>query len=149
MAFVTGDANVIPALEIAISEKWNIEIYMWSDAISNDIHSFSAEHVHGDQIEICPLDDQLEFINFFCYELDVHLKEIGSNIKEWMHRRRPMYSGAAFSVDPGAFPDHNLSIGWIKRLEQIAKWPFQYHALVFGRQCQQDRQSCCNVQKRF
>ena len=125
MAFVTGDANVIPALKKATNEMWDIEIYMWRDAISPDIYSFAAEH--DNQIKICPLDEQLESISFFRYELDIHLKEIGSNLKEWTRRRQPMYRGAVFSIKPGAFLDHNLSREWIEKLEQIARWPFQYY----------------------
>lgn len=125
MAFVTGDANVVPALKKVVDCAWQVEIYMWSDAISSDIHSFAADH--EDQVKIRALDDQLNFICFHCYDLNVHLKETGSNIKTWMRRRQPMCCGAVFSMEPGAFPNHTPSMEWIEELETITKWPFQFH----------------------
>ena len=124
MAFVTGDANVLPALEKVVKETWNVEIYMWRDAIHDDICKFAEKN---DQVNIYPLDDHLDFISFHRYELDIHLKEIGSNIKEWQRRRQPMYSGVVFEMHPRAFPNRILSSEWIEKLEKITKWPFQYY----------------------
>ena len=35
---VTGDANVIPAIEGVLGEEqWKVEVYMWANAISNQL----------------------------------------------------------------------------------------------------------------
>ena len=124
MAFVTGDANVLPALEKVVKERWNVEIYMWRDAIHEDICIFAKKN---DEVDTYPLDDHLEFVSFYRYELDIHLNEIGSNIREWQRRRQPMYSGVVFEMYPRACPNHILSSEWIEKLEKITKWPFQYY----------------------
>ena len=131
MVFVTGDAHVVPALKKAVNERWEIEIYMWKDSISRDIHLFAAEYPN--QVKICPLDEHLDFVCFFHYELNIQLNEevrTNINIKKWLHRRRPMYCGAVLSIEPQAFPNHNLSTTWIRDLEMITKWPFQYYWFI-------------------
>ena len=128
MVFVTGDAHVVPALKKAVEKMWEIEIYMWGKSISRDIHLFAAEYPN--QVKICPLDEHLDTVCFFRYELDIQLKEMGTNIKEWLRRRQPMYCGAVLLIEPQAFPSHNLPSTWISKLELITKWPFQYYWFI-------------------
>lgn len=63
IVLVTGDANVILALEKVLEEKyWQIEVYMWDHAISKKLKKFTDSHPK--RVEVTPLDKYLDKLAF-------------------------------------------------------------------------------------
>ena len=132
MAFVTGDANVVPALKkIVRQEGWTVEIYMWSQSISNSLLEFAAEE--SDRVKIISLDDYLDKISFSQNELDVVLMKGRKNLSQWRHRQLAKPYGIVFTIQPGTFSNGNVSKEWVENLEAITKWPLQYYWFIEGK----------------
>lgn len=135
MVFVTGDANVLPALKkIVRQEGWTIEIYMWSQSISNSLLEFAEEESQSDRVKIMPLDSYLDTISFSKNELDVVLGKGKKNLQQWRHRQLAKPHGIVFTMKPGAFSHGNVSKEWIENLEVITKWPLQYYWFIEGKE---------------
>lgn len=110
IVLVTGDADVIPAIEKVIEEeKWNIEVYMWEQAFSRAIRQFASDN---DRVEMKYLDSYLEQFTFtsMMFPIQYHIST--------KHTVR-----VVFSMVEERTPDK----AWTRKLESIAKWPFQYY----------------------
>jgi uncharacterized LabA/DUF88 family protein len=109
---VTGDADVIPALNEVVQEKvWNVEVYMWRHALSSKIHDYARMY---DRVIVKHLDDYLENITFTNMKFQIPNQEV---VCEY---------GVMFSMKPNVFPKRMPTDWWIKQVESIAQWPFQY-----------------------
>ena len=42
MIFISGDADIIEAIEIALEKSWNVEVYMWQHATSNEFRKLKG-----------------------------------------------------------------------------------------------------------
>lgn len=116
IVLVTGDADVIPALDEVIKEdRWKIEVYMWRRAIAKDINKYAA--AHKDRVEIKHLDEYLGKVTFtnMRYAFNRVLKH---KVKE---------CGVVFSMIDKAFSNRIPDRAWCNKLESIAQWPFQYY----------------------
>lgn len=118
IVLVTGDADVIPALDKIIKkERWKIEVYMWQQAIAKNISKFASDH--KDRVEIKHLDSCLEKATFTCMRFPISSNiNLKSKVKE---------NGIVFSMAPNAFGNRIPDKAWCKRLESITQWPFQYY----------------------
>lgn len=115
IVLVTGDADVIPALDKVIKkEPWKIEVFTWRQAIANNITKFASDHKA--RVEIKYLDHCLQatFTNRR-FNLQVHSNNI---VKEY---------GFVFSMAPRAFDKHDPDKAWCEHLETITQWPFEYY----------------------
>lgn len=130
IAFVTGDANVVPALKkIVKQEGWTIEIYMLDQAISKSLLDFANDPAHTSRVNIIRLDDHLDEISFSQNELDVALK-VGpgkKNFRQWKHRLLAKPYSVVFTMPPGAFPNKVVSREWVENLEKVTRWPLQHY----------------------
>ena len=118
IVLVSGDADVIPALEKVIQEeRWKIEVYMWQQAIAKNLSRFALKH--KERVEIKYLDNCLDKATFtsmrFPIASNINLK---SRVKE---------NGVVFSMEYGAFLNRIPDKAWCNRLENITQWPFQYY----------------------
>lgn len=116
IVLVTGDADIIPALEEIIKEdEWKIEVYMWRQGIAKDIKVFAD--VHKSRVEIRHLDEYLSKVTFtnmkFAFD-----KSLMSKVKE---------NGVVFSMVDKAFGNRIPHKAWCNQLDSIAQWPFQYY----------------------
>ena len=116
IVLVSGDADVIPALDEVIKEdRWKIEVYMWRRAIARDIKKYAA--AHKDRVEIKHLDEYLGRVTF-------------TNIKFAFKRglkHKVKESGVVFLMKEKAFINRIPDKAWCNQLESIAQWPFQYY----------------------
>ena len=118
IVLVTGDANVLPAVEKVLEEKqWNVEVYMWKDALSKQIIYYGAEHHR--RVKVIPLDSYLDHLAFTNMRFSV------SN-RDYLIRTVSAY-GVVFSMKPNAFKRRVPTKQWFQRLENIAQWPCRYY----------------------
>ena len=135
MAFVTGDTNVVPALEkIMKQEGWAIEIYMWTQSIAKSLMEFSQDPNHSGRVKIIPLNDHLDKISFSQNELDVTLVNGRKNYRQRKHRQLAKPYGVVFSMQPDAFTEGVVSNEWVEELEAVTRWPLQYYWFIAGKQ---------------
>ena len=118
IVLVTGDANVLPALEKVIEEeRWHVEVYMWKDALSKQLTYYAAQH--HKRVEVTPLDkyfDHLAFTNmkFSVSNRDYLLRTVNT-------------CGVVFTMTNKAFKNRVPTKRWFQQLENIAQWPCRYY----------------------
>ena len=62
IVLVTGDANVLPALEKVLEEKqWSVEVYIWMDALSKQLYCGAKNQ---GRVQVLPLDSYLDHLVF-------------------------------------------------------------------------------------
>ena len=115
---VTGDANVIPAIEGVLGEeRWKVEVYMWANSISNQIRKFA--HAHNDRVKVFDLDRYLDQVTFTNIKFTFSNPNVRSMIFAY---------GLVFTMEKGAFSPSRVPAGdWIDKLDSLAQWPAQYY----------------------
>ena len=114
---VTGDADVIPALDKVIEAgNWQIEVYMWDHALSKELKKYAASHPK--EVEVTPLDKYFEKLAFTNMQFDISNRDVLRKVKAF---------SIVFTMKAEAFKNRVPSEKWIKKLESIAQWPFQYY----------------------
>ena len=117
IVLVTGDANVIPALEKVLEEDhWQIEVYMWDHAISKKLKRFAEEH--RKKVEVTPLDKYLDKLAFTNMKVDISNRRLLQHVKAY---------GIVLTMKPKVFKNRIPSKKWINEVESIAQWPVQYY----------------------
>ena len=117
IVLVTGDANVIPALEKVLEEDhWQIEVYMWDHAISKKLKRFADEH--RKKVEVTPLDKYLDKLAFTNMKVDISNRRLLQHVKAY---------GIVLTMKPKVFKNRIPSKKWINEVESIAQWPVQYY----------------------
>lgn len=117
IVLVTGDANVIPALEKVLEEDyWQIEVYMWDHAISKKLKRFAEEH--RKKVEVIPLDKYLDKLAFTNMKVDISNRRLLQYVKAY---------GIVLTMKPKMFKNRIPSKKWINQVESIAQWPVQYY----------------------
>lgn len=118
IVLVTGDANVLPALEKVMEEKqWSVEVYMWKDALSKQLIYYGAKNQR--RIEIVPLDSYLDHLAF------TNMKFSVSNRDYFL--RTVATHGVVLTMEKKAFRRRVPTKKWFNQLENIAQWPFRYY----------------------
>ena len=113
IVLVAGDADCIPPIMKALDRGWNVEIYMWNHAISNEITRLCENH--SNQLRKFTLDEHLDKITFTEKELSLKgCREAA--IKD---------SGVVLHLRQQKV-DEDLE----RKIENISQWPFQYFWLV-------------------
>ena len=64
---VSGDADLIPAIEEGLRKKWSFEIWMWASGISKALKELQEEH--PESLKIGSLDPHLQAVSFTHSEL--------------------------------------------------------------------------------
>lgn len=117
IVLVTGDANVIPALDKVLEEDhWHVEVYMWEHAFSKKLKKFADEH--PSRVEVTPLDKYLDKLAFTNMKFDISNRSLLQSVKAF---------GVVFTMKPKSFKNRIPSNRWINELESIAQWPVQYY----------------------
>ena len=118
MILVTGDANMIPAIEGVVNEeRWKVEVYMWGSAISNQLRRFA--HRHNDRVKVSDLDQYLEKVTFTSMKFNISNPNFRSMVCAF---------GIVFAMKEGAFsPSRVPTNEWIDYLDSLAQWPSQYY----------------------
>ena len=110
---VTGDADIIPALEEVIEAgQWKLEIYMWKHAIAKDLKEFEKDHKN--RVQIIYLDKYLSQATFTNRKFDRKKKLKGR-------------TEVVLSLFPKAFKGYDPDESWLEDLEVITQWPFQHY----------------------
>ena len=118
IVLVTGDANVLPALEKVLEEKqWTIEVYMWKDALSKQLIYYGAKNQR--RVEIVPLDSYLDHLAFTNMKFSV-------SSRDYLLRTVTAH-GVVFTMEAKAFKRRVPTKKWFNQLENIAQWPFRYY----------------------
>lgn len=120
IVLVTGDADIIPAIEVIFNndQYWKIEVYMWSQAISRKFNP--TKEKYGGRLKIEQLDDYINDVTFTSMKFDTSNQAFSTTVHE---------NGVVFVMEPDAFPDQVPTYEWIREVEDVAKWPFQYYWL--------------------
>ena len=112
---VSGDADMIPALEkILKEEKWKIEVFAWEHTIAKGLKIFADEH--RDRVEVKYLDPYLDEVIFTSMKFPIPSNK--SQVKD---------GDVVLTMVPDAFRNRIPDKEWCSDLESIAKWPFQYY----------------------
>lgn len=121
MVIITGDADMIPAIDVALQNEWNVEVAMWEHAMSNELKELARK---GGRIKLRYLDDSFEKVTY----TDRKCQISGNNhfiplLKE---------SGVVLTVHEKEFhqwhspkdwyPDEK----WCKKVEELAQYQFEY-----------------------
>ena len=109
IVIVSGDADVIPAIEEGQAKNWSFEIWMWDSGISNALKDLAKKN--PELLTIFPLDSHLQHISFTNFKFDA---------KQLIKSR--MNSQSAVIKDFNFTPDE----GWQKRLSETLGWPFRF-----------------------
>lgn len=117
IVLVTGDADVIPAIEEVMREShWKVEVYMWKQAMSHELPRYAANH--PGLVEIKHLDDYLSQVSFTNMKFDIK----NPRIKHLAHTY-----GVVFTMEDDSFKRRVPTKSWINQLESIAQWPCQFY----------------------
>lgn len=112
---ITGDADAMPAINKSLENGWKVEVYMWENAISNDLKSAAKKK----ELDVFYLDDYLQKVTFtnmkFSLEGNEHLL---SKVKQ---------SGVVLTLRSDTFKNGAPTTRWCQKIESIAQWPFQYY----------------------
>ena len=117
---VTGDANIVPAIEEILDndDRWKIEIYMWKSAIARKLYQTEAKY--DGRLIIKQLDDNIDHVTFTSMEFNTSDQEFSTTVRD---------NGVVFVMESDAFPNQAPTLDWVRKLEDLAKWPFQYYWL--------------------
>ena len=109
IVLVAGDADFIPPITKALDREWDVEIYMWRHAISQEIKKLSEK---DNKLKIFKLDEHLSKITFT--EMELRLSE--------------GYNGAAIKASGVVLHlrQHEKDESLERKIENIAQWPFQH-----------------------
>ena len=118
MILVTGDANIIPAIEEVVKqERWNVEVYMWASAISNQLRRFANQH--KDRVKVSDLDQYLEKVTFTNMKFNISNPNVRSMVCAY---------GIVLTMEKEAFSKNRVPTSqWIDNLDSLAQWPSQYY----------------------
>lgn len=105
VVMVSGDADMIPAVNESLKMKWSIEIWMWESSISNSLKKMAEENPQ--LMNISKLDSKLEAVTFTNFKFGE---------KEIPKSRSAIIKNIDFS------PDEE----WQKNLSEKLGWPFQF-----------------------
>ena len=103
---VSGDADLIPAIEEGLSKKWSFEIWMWASGISNALKKHQEEH--PESLKIGSLDPHLQYISFT--HLELSKKQLSS----------------AQNSRTAVIKNFEENEGWQRDLTEKLRWPFQF-----------------------
>ena len=110
---IAGDADVIPAIDKILKNRgWNVEIYMWKQAMASDL-----KHLRHHAVKVGYLDDHLHKITFTNMRFNPCLLD------------KYIDTSVVFTMKDRAFIKGVLTKSWCQRLENLAQWPFQYYWL--------------------
>ena len=111
---ISGDADAMPAIHKVLKYRgWNVEIYMWEDAMSNELKKLPRKEP---KVVVEYLDEFLERITFTNMKFDP--RNLHSFDKS---------TAVVFQMEPDAFRNRVPTVKWCRRLESITQWPFQYY----------------------
>lgn len=103
---VSGDADLIPAIEEGLSKKWCFEIWMWASGISNALKRLEEEHPKS--LKVGSLDPHLQDVSFT--HLDLRKEELSS----------------AQNSRTAVIKNFEENEGWRRDLTEKLRWPFQF-----------------------
>ena len=103
---VSGDADLIPAIEEGLSKKWSFEIWMWASGISNALKRLEEEHPVS--LKVSWLDPHLQDVSFTHLELS----------------KRQLSS--AQNPRTAVIKNFEENEGWQGDLTEKLRWPFQF-----------------------
>ena len=117
---ISGDADMCPAVEKIMEEGiWKVEIYMWKDALSDNLKKISERY--RERVLCKPLDNHLNDVTFTNKKVPMDkLDKLGDLRK----------CSAVLLMEPGCFQQHVIKSRWWNQLESIAQWPVQYWWIV-------------------
>ena len=111
---ISGDADAMPAIHKVLKYRgWNVEIYMWEDAMSNELKKLPETMPN---VKVQYLDESLEYITY----TNVKFNPGTCSLIE-------KDNAMVFQLEPNAFPGRIPSKKWCQELESITQWPFQYY----------------------
>ena len=110
IVFVTGDADMYPAVEEITKNGWKVEIYIWNHTLSNRLKDLSKENK-----------------NVIYETLDAYMSDIVFIVKQFPpNGKAKHFQSVVLTLKPGAFPKYDIDDTWWNNLECIAQWPIQY-----------------------
>ena len=112
---ISGDADIMPAIDLVLKYGWNVEIYMWEDAMSNELKKLPPKEP---KVVVDYLDGFLQHITFTNMKFDPKQDSIDKS------------TAVVFQMEPNAFRNRVPTNKWCQRLESITQWPFQYYWAV-------------------
>ena len=103
---VSGDADLIPAIEEGLRKKWSFEIWMWASGISKALKELEEDH--PESLKIGSLDPHLQDVSFT--HLELNKKQLSS----------------AQNSRTAVIKNFEGIEGWQKDLTEKLLWPFQF-----------------------
>ena len=120
IAIICGDADYSPAIEIALNYKWNVEVYSWSGASSNEIKKLVKTFCS--QLKIFNLDNYLSRLTFTEKEI---------NIKNSIRLQAEIKASGVVLHLKQEQQVHGESFKQMEKvIENFSQWPIQYFCPV-------------------
>ena len=114
IVLVSGDRDILPALQKALEAGWGVEIYMWEHNTAKCLKELAE---YNEKCSYIPLDEHFENIIYRHY-FTLKEDEDSSVVLTLAHGK--------FGKDERVYQTHEC---WWKELEEISRWPVQYNWL--------------------
>ena len=112
--FISGDADMKPAIVAIIEEGWKVGVFMWKHAISNELKKLARKG----RCAICTLDSYKDKIMFNSMRFPL------ANINDHLHIIRA--KGIVFIMKANCFKDHEPTDLWCRTVSEALEIQFQY-----------------------
>ncbi|CAH1240535.1 Hypp6051 [Branchiostoma lanceolatum] len=118
ISLVTGDADMMPVLQKILEKPpWIAEIWMWEHAISKKIKDLPR--IYPDRVRVEFLDQYVQRLTYTNYIF---------TIKEMPRIKKLLITQAVVLTEVERMSRHKNE-EWVKQVEQLCGWPFQYNWL--------------------
>lgn len=114
---MTGDADVVPAIEEALEHEWKVEVVMWEHATSDEIKELDE----AGKIELKYLHDNVTFTNRKFEPCDVTI----------LNESAVVLKVDKNQFDQWHFPTWYPTDKWYKKVTAIAQRQFEYNWVDF------------------
>ena len=124
VVLVSGDADMIPALEdIAAEKRWTVKIFSWDGCTANELRKFQQPRSN---VSIVALDDHWNELVYKNSQITIEA------ITEVDYKKCLVLTisrSGGFSTERSIDRTHPE---WLKKIEDVSKWPVQYCWLPTG-----------------
>ena len=112
--FISGDADMKPAIEAIMEEGWKVEVFMWNHALSNELKKLA----HEVRCTICPLDIYKDIITFNSMRFPI---ANNNNLLRIVRAK-----GIVCKMKANCFKGHVPTEHWCKTVSDALGLPFRY-----------------------
>ena len=111
--FISGDADMKPAIEAIMEEGWKVEVFMWNHALSKELKKLD----HKDLCTVCPLDSYKDKITYNSMRFPIANNNDLHIVRE---------KGIVCKMKANCFKSHVPTDHWCKTVTEALGLDFRY-----------------------